>query len=49
LIKSNGSFEEHLDILKAVLERLQEANLGKFYLVEAKTDYLGYEITRDDI
>lgn len=49
LITSNGSFEEHLAIIKTVLERLQEENLGKFYFAEAKTEYLGYEITRDDI
>jgi hypothetical protein len=53
LITSNGTFEEHAAIMEQVLERLQKANfranLCKCYFGESKTDYLGYEITRDGI
>jgi hypothetical protein len=53
IIMSDGTFEEHADIMKTVLERLQEANfradLKNCYFGESKIDYLGYEITRDGI
>jgi hypothetical protein len=53
LITSNGTFEEHAAIMERVLHILQnanfKANLRKCYFVEAKIDYLGYEITRDGI
>jgi hypothetical protein len=53
LIISNGTFEEHAEIMEKVLHRLQKANfranLQKCYFGESKIDYLGYEITRDCI
>jgi hypothetical protein len=53
IIKSNGKFEEHAAIMEQALERLQQANfranLRKCFFGEAKTDCLGYEITRDGI
>jgi hypothetical protein len=53
LITSNGTFEEHEAIMEQVLDILQKANFRanfqKCYFGEAKTDYLGYGITRDGI
>jgi hypothetical protein len=49
LITSNGTFEEHAEIMEKVLHILQKANLQKCYFGESKIDYLGYEITRDGI
>jgi hypothetical protein len=50
IITSNGTFEEHAEIMKEVLEKLQiatfRANLRECYFGESKIDYLGYEITR---
>jgi hypothetical protein len=52
-ITSNGTFEEHAEIMEKVLHILQKANfranLRKCYFGESKIDYLGYEITRDGI
>jgi hypothetical protein len=53
LITSNGTFEEHAEIMEQVLDILQKANfranLRKCYFGESKIDYLGYGITRDGI
>jgi hypothetical protein len=49
IITSNGTFEEHAEIVEKVLHMLQKENLRKCYFGEAKVDYLGYEITRDGI
>jgi hypothetical protein len=53
LIASNGTFEEHAEIMEKYLHILQKANfranLQKCYFGESKIDYLGYEITRDGI
>jgi hypothetical protein len=53
LITSNGTFEEHAEIMEQVLERLQKANfrvnLRKSSFGESEIDYLRYEITRDGI
>jgi hypothetical protein len=53
VITSNGTFEEHAEILEKVLHVLQKANfranLRKCYFGESKIDYLGYEIARDGI
>jgi hypothetical protein len=47
IITSNGTFEEHAEIMEQVLERLQKANfranLRQCYFGESKIDYLGYE------
>jgi hypothetical protein len=48
LITSNGTFEEHAEIMEKVLHILQKANyranLQKCYFGESEIDYLGYEI-----
>ena len=53
LVLSNGSYEDHLDKLKEVLERLQEAglkvNISKTKFVREELEYLGYWITRNGI
>ena len=53
LIISNGSFDDHLQKLKTVLERLEKhnfrANLRKCFFLEDELEYLGYQITRSSI
>ena len=53
LIISNGSFEDHLDKLKVVLQRLSDAglkvNADKCTFCADEIEYLGYVLTRDGI
>ena len=53
LIISNGSFEDHLDKLKVVFQRLSDAglkvNADKCTFCADEIEYLGYVLTRDGI
>jgi hypothetical protein len=53
LIISDGSCEDHLAKLEAVLDRLEKANfranVRKCYFAQAKIEYLGYQLTREGI
>ena len=53
LIVSDGSFEDHLQKVKNVLDHLQKANfrvnVRKCFWGEASIEYLGYQITRQGI
>ena len=53
LIVSNGSFQDHLDKIQQVLQRIQtagfRANVRKCSFAEAELDYLGYWLTRQGI
>ena len=53
LVTSNGTFEEHLQLLEKVLHRLQQANfranLKKCFFAESQIEYWGYIISRDGI
>ena len=53
LVISNDSFENHLDKLKEVLKRIQNAglkiNANKSFFCQAELEYLGYWITREGI
>ena len=53
LIISDGSYQDHLDKVKVVLERLQRANfranMKKCYFAESNIEYLGYQVTRQGI
>jgi len=50
---TNGSLEDHLDKLREVLQRLQDAglkvNARKSYFCAEETEYLGYVLTKDGI
>ena len=50
---TNGSLEDHLEKLREVLKRLQEAglkvNARKSYFCAEETEYLGYVLTKDGI
>jgi hypothetical protein len=53
LIVSNGTFEEHLEHVREVLNRLEKANfranINKCYWGEQSIEYLGYQISRKGI
>jgi hypothetical protein len=53
LCLTNGSFEDHSDKLKLILERLQQAglkvNASKSTFCTDKIEYLGYWITREGV
>ena len=53
LVISNGSFEDHLDKLKVVLQRLSNAgfkvNAKKYTFCTNEIKYMGYILTRDGI
>ena len=53
LIISNGTYEDHLDKVRQVLDRLQKANfrarVDKCFFAEDNLEYLGYQITRHGI
>ena len=53
LILTKATFEEHLEKLKVVLDRLREAglkvNVTKSYFARGELEYLGYWITREGI
>ena len=53
LILSDGSIEDHMNKLVAVLRRLEKANfranLNKCFFAQTELDYLGYHITREGI
>ena len=53
LCLTNGSFEDHLDKLRLILERLKEAglkvNASKSTFCTNKIEYLGYWITREGV
>lgn len=53
LVITNGTFEEHLEKLNQVLERLDEAglkvNAGKSSFCQHELEYLGYWVTREGI
>jgi cleavage and polyadenylation specificity factor subunit 1 len=53
LIISNGTFEEHLEHVREVLNRLEKANfranINKCYWGEQSIEYLGYQISRKGI
>ena len=53
LITSSGSYEEHMERLAIVLDRLQEAgfraNVRKCFFAKDRVEYLGYEISRQGI
>ena len=53
LILTKGSFEEHLEQLELVLQRLRDAglkvNAKKSFFARGELEYLGYWITRDGI
>ena len=53
LIISKGSFEDHLDKLEQVLNKLKAAGLkrtaSKSYFAQEELEYLGYWITREGI
>ncbi len=53
LITSDGTYEDHMEKLEIVLQRLEEkgfrANVRKCYFAEAELEYLGYLLTRDGI
>ncbi|GAX22752.1 putative transposase [Fistulifera solaris] len=51
LITSNGTFEDHMEKLSIVLNRLQKAgfraNVRKCFFAKSELEYLGYVITRE--
>ena len=53
LIVSDGTFEDHLNKVKQVLDRLEKANfhanVKKCFWGEASIEYLGYQISRNGI
>ena len=53
LVITSGSYEEHLDKLRTVFERLQKAglkvNAKKSFFAREELEYLGYWITREGI
>ena len=53
LIITNGSYEDHLDKVEQVLQRLQHAglkvNANKSFFAQTELEYLGYYVTRDGI
>ena len=53
LIISNGSFEDHLQKVEVVLQRLHDAglkvNASKSFFAQSELEYLGYWISRDGI
>ena len=53
LVISNGTFEDHLDKLNEILNRLRKAglkvNAKKSFFAENKLEYLGFLITRNGI
>jgi RNase H-like domain found in reverse transcriptase/Reverse transcriptase (RNA-dependent DNA polymerase) len=53
LVITNGSFDDHLNKLDSVLERVKTAglniNAGKSFFCQAELEYLGYWITREGI
>ena len=53
LITSSGSYEDHLEKLNEVLNRLEKAgfraNVRKCFFAEGELEYLGYWLTRKGI
>ena len=53
LIISNGSFEDHLNKLNVVFQKLQDAgfkvNAEKSFFAQSELEYLGFKITRSGI
>ncbi len=53
LIISNGDFDDHLDKLHQVLQRLEDvgfrANIRKCFFARDSLEYLGYTVTREGI
>ena len=53
LIISNGTYEDHLNKLDKVLQKLQKAglkvNANKSFFAKTELEYLGYWITREGI
>lgn len=53
LVLSNGTYEEHLQQLDTVLQRLEDAglkvNATKSFFCRGELEYLGYWVTRDGI
>lgn len=53
LVLTKGSFEDHMDKLSIVLQRLKDAglkvNVKKSFFARTELEYLGYWITRDGI
>jgi transposase InsO family protein len=53
LIVSDGTFEDHMSKLEAVLKRLEaagfRANVRKCYFAKDEVEYLGYQLTRNGI
>ena len=50
---SNGTFDDHLDKLGTVLDKLQKSgfkvNAGKSFFTKDNLEYLGFKITRNGI
>ena len=53
LVISNGSFEDHLNKLNVVFQKLQDAgfkvNAEKSFFAQSELEYLGFKITRSGI